>query len=135
MAPRFLTILTGRNMPKIRQPGPEPSIINEKTLADFARVVEQTRILEREPLAAWNFFRAGGLYLPALGYSNAGGRPRWAHPPVTRRVSELERPQCNCPALGPFSLWRCALKQPQRASGADRRDGRRRDINWRGSPR
>jgi hypothetical protein len=102
MAPRFLTILTGRNMPKIRQPGPEPSIINEKTLADFTRVVEQTRILEREPLAAWNFFRAGGLYLPALGCSNAGGRPRWAHPPVTRRVSELERPQCNCPALGPF---------------------------------
>ena len=29
----------------------------------------------------WNFFGAGGLYLPALGYSNAGGRPRWAHPP------------------------------------------------------
>ena len=50
----------------------------------------------------WNFFGAGGLYLPALGYSNAGGRPRWAHPPVTRRVSELERPQCNCPVLGPF---------------------------------
>jgi hypothetical protein len=25
-------------------------------------------------------------------------------PPVTRRVSELERPQCNCPALGPFLL-------------------------------
>jgi hypothetical protein len=49
-------------------------------------------------------FRPGGLYLPALGYSNAGGRPRWAqpHPPVTRRVSELERPQCNCPVLGPF---------------------------------
>jgi hypothetical protein len=31
MAPRFLTILTGRNLPKIRQPrGPEPSTINEK---------------------------------------------------------------------------------------------------------
>ena len=29
----------------------------------------------------WNFFGAGGLYLPALGYSNAGGRPRWAHTP------------------------------------------------------
>ena len=25
-------------------------------------------------------------------------------PPVPRRVSELERPQCNSPALGPF-LW------------------------------
>jgi len=27
---------------------PEPSIINEKTIADFTRVVEQTGILERE---------------------------------------------------------------------------------------
>jgi hypothetical protein len=46
MAPRFLTILTGRNLPKIRQPRePEPSTINEKTIADFTRVVEQTGIL------------------------------------------------------------------------------------------
>ena len=38
---RFLTILTGRNLPKIRQPRePEPSIINEKTITDFTRVVE-----------------------------------------------------------------------------------------------
>jgi hypothetical protein len=50
MAPRLLTILTGQNMPKIQQPRePEPSIINEKTIADFARVVEQTGILEQEP--------------------------------------------------------------------------------------
>jgi len=28
---------------------PEPSTINEKTIADFTRVVEQTGILEREP--------------------------------------------------------------------------------------
>jgi hypothetical protein len=49
MALRFLTIPTGRNLPKIRQPRePEPSTINEKTIADFTRVVEQTRILERE---------------------------------------------------------------------------------------
>jgi hypothetical protein len=48
MAPRFLTILTGRNLPKIRQPRePEPSIINEKT----TRVVEQTGILKPEPAA------------------------------------------------------------------------------------
>ena len=47
MAPRILTILTGRNLPKIRQRDPEPSIINEKTVADFTRVVEQTGILER----------------------------------------------------------------------------------------
>jgi hypothetical protein len=43
MAPRFLTILTGHNLPKIRQPREaEPSIINEKTITDFTRVVEQT---------------------------------------------------------------------------------------------
>jgi hypothetical protein len=50
MAPRFLTILTGRNLPKITgQSGePEPSIINEKTVADFTRVVEQTGILKQE---------------------------------------------------------------------------------------
>jgi hypothetical protein len=50
MTPRFLTILTGRNLPKIRQSKePEPSIINEKTVADFTRVVEQTGILDRQP--------------------------------------------------------------------------------------
>jgi hypothetical protein len=49
MAPRFLTILTGRNLPKIRQPRePEPSTINAKTIADFTRVVEQSGILERD---------------------------------------------------------------------------------------
>ncbi len=48
MAPRFLTILTGQNLPKIWQSRPpEPSIINEKTIADFTRVVEQTGILRR----------------------------------------------------------------------------------------
>ena len=42
----------GRNVPKSRQSRePEPSIINQKTIADFTRVVEQTQILEREPLA------------------------------------------------------------------------------------
>ena len=41
--------LTGRNLPKIRQPRePEPSTIDEKTIADFTRVVEQTGILERD---------------------------------------------------------------------------------------
>jgi len=48
MAPHFLTILTGRNLPKIRQSGKaEPSTINDKTIADFTRVVEQTGILAR----------------------------------------------------------------------------------------
>ena len=46
----FLTTLTGRNLPKIRQSRePEPSIINEKAIADFTRVVEQTGILSRKP--------------------------------------------------------------------------------------
>jgi hypothetical protein len=67
MATRFLTILTGQNLPKIRQASfqtpnsdfagarsgsePEPSIIDEKTIADFTRVVEQTGILRtaRQP--------------------------------------------------------------------------------------
>jgi hypothetical protein len=49
---RFLTILTGRDLPQIRQPRePEPSTINEKTIADFARVVEQTGILKPAPPA------------------------------------------------------------------------------------
>jgi hypothetical protein len=46
MAPPFLTILTGRNLPKIRQSREvEPSTVSEKTVADFTRVLEQTRIL------------------------------------------------------------------------------------------
>jgi len=49
MASRFLTILTGRNLPKIRQSSEaEPSsTINEKTIADFTRVVEQAGILRQ----------------------------------------------------------------------------------------
>jgi hypothetical protein len=38
MVPRFLTILTGRNLPKIRQPRePEPSIIEGELAALKAR--------------------------------------------------------------------------------------------------
>jgi hypothetical protein len=52
MRPRFLTLLTGRGVPKIRQPTePQPSTVNEKTVADFTRVVEQTGILECYPPA------------------------------------------------------------------------------------
>jgi hypothetical protein len=47
MAPRFLTILTGRNLPKIWQPRePQPSTVNDRTIADFTRVLEQTGIGE-----------------------------------------------------------------------------------------
>jgi hypothetical protein len=55
MMPRFLTLLTGRNVPKIVQQAGEaaPSIINKKTVADVTRVVEQSGILKRaEPAAA-----------------------------------------------------------------------------------
>jgi hypothetical protein len=42
-----MTILTGEDLPIIWQArAPEPWIINTKTIADFARVVEQTGILE-----------------------------------------------------------------------------------------
>jgi hypothetical protein len=44
---RFLTILTGRNLPKIRQSGKAEPSVNAKTIADFKRVVEQTGILAR----------------------------------------------------------------------------------------
>jgi hypothetical protein len=48
MRRRLLTLLTGRNLPKIQQPRePEPSTINEKTIADFTRVVQQTGILRQ----------------------------------------------------------------------------------------
>jgi hypothetical protein len=41
----IFTLLTGRNLQKIRQaPEPERSIINEKAVADFTPVVEQTGI-------------------------------------------------------------------------------------------
>jgi hypothetical protein len=50
MSSKLLTILTGRNLPKIQQArDPEPSVINEKTLADFTRVVKQTGIFSERP--------------------------------------------------------------------------------------
>lgn len=45
MEPRFLTVLRGCNLSKIRQMRePEPSVVNEKAVADFTGVVEQTGI-------------------------------------------------------------------------------------------
>jgi hypothetical protein len=44
-----LQLTRHRNLPKIRQPRePEPSTVNEKTIADFTRVVEEMGILERD---------------------------------------------------------------------------------------
>jgi hypothetical protein len=40
MAPRFLTILTGRNLPKSgSRKDSDLSIVNERTIADFTRLV------------------------------------------------------------------------------------------------
>jgi hypothetical protein len=56
MAPRFYTILTGRTLPQIRQPRPhdEPLPINEGAVAHFARILEYTGILQRDPSAHKN---------------------------------------------------------------------------------
>jgi len=48
-------------------------------------------------------FRRGRLVFTRTGLFQCWGEaPMGTTPPVTRRVSELERPQCNCPVLGPF---------------------------------
>jgi hypothetical protein len=53
MSARLMTILTGRDLPTIRQARtPQPSIIKEKKLADFKRVIEQTGILRPQPTAS-----------------------------------------------------------------------------------
>jgi hypothetical protein len=50
MATRSRIILTGSNLPKIRQPSaPAPSIVNEKTLADFTRVLDELGVQYRKP--------------------------------------------------------------------------------------
>jgi hypothetical protein len=51
MLPFFMPKLTGYNMPKIyRQPRElAPSTVNEKTVADFTRVVEQTGLKPDPP--------------------------------------------------------------------------------------
>jgi hypothetical protein len=80
MAPRFLTIITGRNLPKIRQPRePEPSIINEKSIADFTRVVEQTGILELQKSPG----ECRGLCVSIVRKINTSLRP--AHPSGSSR--------------------------------------------------
>jgi hypothetical protein len=55
MPHRFLTILTGRNLPEFEQPrSPEPSTINEKTLADFTRAIEKAkRLMEADDIELW----------------------------------------------------------------------------------
>jgi hypothetical protein len=47
MASRSRIILTGSKLPKIQQPSEAaPSIVNERTISDFTKVVEQTGILK-----------------------------------------------------------------------------------------
>jgi hypothetical protein len=50
MASRSRIILTGSNLPIVRPPiEPTPSIINEKTVADFTRVLDEMGIEYRPP--------------------------------------------------------------------------------------
>jgi hypothetical protein len=50
MAPRFLTILTGRNLPKIQQPRlADRPPVNEGAVVHFARVLEKMGILKPKP--------------------------------------------------------------------------------------
>jgi hypothetical protein len=81
-------------------------IIDSRPTPPLGTNANRTRFKGMNVSSKWTGkpFRAGGVYSPALGYSNAGGRPRWAQPPVNRRASELERPQCNCPCAGAVSL-------------------------------
>jgi hypothetical protein len=72
MAPRFLTIVTSRNLPKIWQSREaEPSTINEKTTADFMWVVEQAGILKRER-AATDATLGDAFLRPIVGYFKKG---------------------------------------------------------------
>jgi hypothetical protein len=70
MLPFFMPKLTGYNMPKIYRQSrePAPSTTNEKTVADFTRVVEQTGILEPDPPAE---SRSRCLPTPAADIPNA----------------------------------------------------------------
>ena len=82
LASSFLTILTGRNMPKIRQlREPEPSIINEKTIADFTRVVVQTGILVATSGGPTMFTRIGVMQALNRGHVREFNRkqmePHW----------------------------------------------------------
>jgi hypothetical protein len=53
MAPHFITILTGCNLPKIRQARePEPSIINEKTLGSTPRKAGRKMFPETSPASS-----------------------------------------------------------------------------------
>src|SRR5438552_789308 len=49
ITPRLFSLLGGRNVPRIIRGSaePQPSIINEKTVADFTRVAENTANLDR----------------------------------------------------------------------------------------
>jgi hypothetical protein len=51
-----------------------------------------------------NHFWAANCIAPRWNYSKAGEAPIGPPPKSTCRASELERPQCNCPAPGPFLL-------------------------------
>ena len=65
------------------------------------------RTLRLEP------FPRGRLVFTRIGIFQCWGEaPIGPHPPVAYRVSKLERPQCNCPALGPFWFGREPVTKP-----------------------
>jgi len=95
IVPRFLTILTGRNLPKIRQSREaEPSIISEKTVADFTRVVEQIGILERGPGPPQ---KSAGRLMADEPNSPADRQVQWSEP---RKTTASLRFACYMPLLG-----------------------------------
>jgi hypothetical protein len=100
MASRFLTILTGHNLPEIWQSREaEPSIINARTVADFTRVVEQTgTLVKREDPAP------------------AGGRR-----PMPERDANSSRGRLVIPTLiliGALDDWTPAADCSEKASAA-----------------
>jgi hypothetical protein len=88
MAPRFLTILTGRNLPNIRQARePAPSTINEKTIADFHARGRANGNSPRPDDARFRTARSG--HAAREGFATAGwwvGAVALTHP-VTKYLS------------------------------------------------
>ena len=72
---------------------------------------------------AWNLSRAGGVVFTRTGLFQCWGEAPMEHTPLSpRRVSELERPQCSRPALGPFLLG-CGIISARRPADQRRQPG------------
>jgi hypothetical protein len=118
MGSRFLTILTGSNLPKIRQARePEPSIINEKTVADFTRVVEQTDILDR-PAARWGMPpKFGGPPVTNIRNTSSPHWRGWLKPDHAVTVAERRSfPSVRCRSCGPPPSSACNSQSGERCA-------------------